>query len=155
MGVSLCYQSAGRGSVCGFVILAVLLGSCQSEQATPSVQSLEQRVEAFWEARIRGDDLAAYTYEAYAHNGEMTATQYLRMRAPTLIYKAYSIDVIDKDENKAQVKVDVQYRLILPAMGDLPLSMEMREGWLRLDDGRWYRNVQPTRPGGEPGKKGL
>ena len=132
MGVSLCYRSAGRGSVCGFVILSVLLVSCQSEQTTPSVQSLEQRVEAFWEARIRGDDLAAYTYEAYAHNGEMTATQYVGARAPTLRYKAYSIDVIDKDENKAQVKVDVQYQLILPAMGDLALSMKMQEDWLRL-----------------------
>ena len=155
MGVSLCYQSAGRGSVCGFVILSALLGSCQSEQTTLGAQSLQQRVQAFWEARIQGDDIAAYTYETYAHSGEMTVTQYVRARAPTLKYKAYSIDVIDKHENKAQVKVDVQYQLILPAMGDLPLSMKIHEDWVRLEDGRWYRNVQPTGPGYTVGKKGL
>ena len=155
MGVSLCYQSAGQGYICGFVILSVLLGSCQSEQTTLDAQSLEQRVQAFWEARIQGDDLAAYTYEAYAHSGEMTVTQYVRARAPTLKYKSYSIDVIDKHENKAQVKVDVQYQLILPMMGDVPLSMKIEEDWVRLEDRQWYRNVRPTTPGHAAGKKGL
>ena len=147
MGVSLCYQPAVRASVCGVLILAVLFGSCQSEQTTLGVQTLEQRVESFWEARIQGDDLRAYTYESYAHTGEMTAVQYVRARAATLKYKSYSIDAIDKHENKAQVKVNVQYQLYLPAMGDLPLSMKMDEDWERLEDGEWYRQVRPRKPG--------
>ena len=147
MGVSLCYQPAVRASICGVLILAVLFGSCQSEKKTLGVRSLEQRVESFWEARIQGDDLRAYTYESYAHTGELTATQYVRARAATLEYKSYSIDAIDKHENKAQVRVNVQYQLNLPAMGNLPLSMKIHEDWVRLEDEQWYRQMQPTKPG--------
>ncbi len=147
MGVSLCYQPAVRASVYGVLILSVLFGSCQSEQTTLDVQTLEQRVESFWEARIQGDDLSAYTYESYAYTGEMTAAQYAGARAATLKYKAYSIDAIDKHENKAQVKVTVEYQLYLPAMGDVPLSMKMDEDWELLEDGRWYRQVRPRKPG--------
>ena len=147
MGVSLCYQPAVRASVCGVLILSVLLGSCQSEQTPLGAQSLEQRVELFWEARIQGDDLKAYTYESYAHSGEMTAAQYVGARAPTLKYKAYSIGAIDKHENKAQVTVDVQYQLNLPAMGNLPLSMKLDELWVRLEDEQWYRRVLPEKLG--------
>ena len=154
MGVSLCYRPVVRASVYGGLILSVLFGSCQSEQTTLDVQPLEQRVESFWEARIQGDDLKAYTYESYAHNGEMTAAQYVGARAATLKYKSYSIDAIDKHENKAQVKVNVQYQLNLPAMGDLPLSMKMDEDWERLEDGQWYRQVRSTKPGQGPRDQG-
>ena len=124
--------------------LAVCLGSCQSEQLE---QPLAQRVTAFWEARIQGDDAAAYQYEAYAHTGEMTATQYIRARSPMVKYLAYTVDSIQEQEKEALVKVNLKYQMTIPGILDLPLAMEIEEPWVRLDDNRWYRNLKPTQPG--------
>ena len=154
MGVSLCYRPVVGASVRGVLLVSMLFGSCQSEQTTLGAQSLEQRVRLFWEARMQGDDLKAYTYESYAHSGEKTAAQYAGAVAATLEYTAYSIGAIDKHENKAQVEVDVEYRLSLPAMGTVPLAAQMDESWVRMDDGQWYRHVRPTMPGQGPGDQG-
>ena len=138
------YQPAIRGIVGGIVLVAALaafLGSSQSEAG------IKQRATAFWEARIQGDDLTAYQYETYAHTGEMTVTQYIQARSPMLKYKAYTIDNIQEQENEASIKVNLQYQFAFPTMGDIPLAMVLNEHWVRLDDGQWYRNVQPARLG--------
>ena len=143
MGKSERYRPAGRGPLGGalLVVLVAFLASCQSEQ------SLKQRVTAFWEARLRGDEATAYQYEIYAHNGEMTLTQYIQARSPMLTYTAYTIDNIDEQDNEAQVTVKMQSQMSVPGMPDVPLAMPMKERWVRLDDRQWYRNVPPAKPG--------
>ena len=47
----------------------------------------------------------------YARTGEMTVTQFVQARSPTLKYMAYTIDTIQEQEKEAQVTVNVQYRL--------------------------------------------
>ena len=32
-------------------------------------------------------------------------------------------------------------------MVDLPMAMPIKEQWVRLDDGQWYRNVKPEKSG--------
>ena len=138
------YQPAIRGIAGGVVLVAALaafLGSSQSEAG------LEQRATAFWKARIQDDDLAAYQYETYAHSGEMTATQYVRALSPLLKYTDYTIEAIQEQKNEALVKVRVQYQLTIPTMLEVPMAMAMNERWVRLDDGQWYRNVQPAQFG--------
>ena len=138
------YQPAIRGIVGGVVLVAALaafLGSSQSEAG------IEQRATAFWEARIQGDDLAAYQYETYAHTGKMTATQYIQALSPMLKYMAYTIDTIQEQENEASVTVNVRCRIDIPGMLDVPLSMPIKERWVRLDDSQWYRNVKPEKLG--------
>ncbi len=147
------YQPRGRGA--GWTVaLVVCLGACQSEPPVPHIAPLAERVSAFWEARIQGDEVTAYQYETHVHTGAMTLTQYIQARSPTLQYMAYTIDTIQEQENEAQVTVIVQSRLDVPGMVDLPLAMAIKERWVRLDDSQWYRNVKPEKPGKTADRKG-
>ena len=145
-------QTRGRGAgwTVALVVGVVCLGACQPEPPAP----LAERVTAFWEARLQGDEVSAYQYESYAHTGTMTVTQYIQARSPALKYMAYSIDTIQEQENAAQVTVNVEYQLSVPGMVDLPLAMAIQEHWVRLDDSQWYRDIQPEKPGKTADQKG-
>ncbi len=142
------YQSRGRGAgwTVALVALVALLGSGQTAPESQPSESLKQRVTAFWEARLKGDELTAYQYEAYSHTGEMTATQYIQARSPALKYMAYTIDTIQEQENEAQVTVKLQYQMSIPGMVDLPMAMAIKERWVRFDN-QWYRNLESEESG--------
>ena len=143
------YQPSGRGAgwAAVLVTLVALLGSSQTEPTSQPAQSLQERVTAFWDARLKGDEVAAYQYEIYAYTGELTPTQYIQARSPMFTYKAYTIDDIQAQEQEALVTVNLQYQLSVPGMVDLPLAMELKERWVRLDDNQWYHNVRPKKSG--------
>ena len=126
----------------GCVLLAACFHACQPGAST---QPLEQRVTAFWDARLQDNDLAAYEYEAYAHTGTMTPTQYVRRRSPLMKYTEYAIADIQEQENEAQVKVSIKYQLTVPAMTELSLDSVVQERWVRLDNGQWYRSNEKNR----------
>ena len=142
-------QLGGRGAgwTVALVALVAVLGSSQTAPGPQPAESLKQRVTAFWEARIKGDEVSAYQYEIYAHTGALTVTQYVQARSPMLKYMAYTIDTIQEQEQEAQVTVNVQSRMDIPSMVEVPLVAIVRETWVRLDDGQWYRNLQPEKPG--------
>ena len=142
------WKSRGRGAGWTVAVVAVVavLGSGQTAPESQPSESLKQRVTAFWEARLKGDEATAYQYEAYAYTGEMTATQYIQARSPALKYMAYTIDTIQEQENEAQVTVKLQYQMTVPGMVDLPLATAIKERWVRFDN-TWYRNLKSERPG--------
>lgn len=133
-------QFAIRAVVGGVVLVAVAALLLQ-----PQAQPLEQRVTAFWDARIQDDDLAAYAYEAYAHTGTLTPTQYVRRRSPLMKYTEYAIADIQEQENEARVRVVIKYQLTVPAMTELSLDSVVQDRWVRLDNGQWYRNNEKNR----------
>ena len=147
------YRQRGRGAgwVVALVAGIVCLGTAQT---APQTAPLAERVKAFWEARLQGDEVSAYQYEIYARTGAMTVTQYVQARSPTLKYMAYTIDNIQEQENQAQVTVKLQYRMDIPGMVDLPMAMAIKERWDRLDDGQWYRNLKPEKPRKTADQKG-
>ena len=144
----------GAEWVVALVAGIVCLGTAQTEPPAPQTVPLAERVKAFWEARLQGDEVSAYQYEIFAHTGAMTVTQYVQARAPTLKYMAYTIDTIQEQENQAQVTVKLQYRMDIPGMVDLPMAMAIKERWDRLDDGQWYRNLKPEKPRKTADQKG-
>ena len=81
-------------------------------------------------------------YLTYARTGEMTLTQYIQARSPTLKYMAYTIDNIQEQENEASVTVKLQYQLSIPGMVDLPLAMAIQERWVRLDAPHQPRRIK-------------
>ena len=145
-------QFAIRGVVGGVVLVAVAALFLQQR-----AQPLEQRVAAFWEARIQDDDFAAYQYEAYAHTGKITPTQYVKRRSPLMKYTEYSINKIQEQENEAQVRVVIKYQLTVPGMTTLSLDSVVQDRWVRLDNGQWYRNNEKNKqsqPNQAPAKQG-
>ena len=141
-------RRVGRGAGWTVAVVAVVavLGSGQTAPGQQPAESLKQRVTAFWEARLKGDEATAYQYEAYTHTGTMTLTQYIQARSPALKYMAYTIDSIQEQENEAQVTVKVQYQMSVPGMVDLPLAMPIKERWVRFEN-TWYRDLQSEKPG--------
>ena len=150
------YQLRGRGAgwVVALVAGIVCLGTAQTEPPAPQTVPLAERVKAFWDARLQGDEVSAYQYITYARTGEMTATQFVQARSPTLKYMAYTIDTIQEQENQAQVTVKVQYRMDVPGMVDLPMAMPIKGHWVRLEDNQWYRNMKPEKSGKAADQKG-
>lgn len=144
----------GAGWVVALVAGIVCLGTAQTEPPAPQIAPLAERVKAFWEARLQGDEVTAYQYEIYARTGAMTVTQYVQARSPTLKYMAYTIDNIQEQEQEALVTVTVRSQLNVPGMVDLPLAMAIKEQWVRLDDGQWYREIKPKKPRRTADQKG-
>ena len=136
------YQQRGRGAgwTAALVAVVAVLGSGQTAPESQPAESLKQRVTAFWEARLQGDAITAYQYEAYAHTGKMTATQYVQSRSSQLTYTEYTIKEIQEQDNAAQVEIAIKCQLAVPGMADVSLDEVIEERWTRLDDGQWYRN---------------
>ncbi len=158
----LCTRKTGRcqpkrriaGWAVALVAGIVCLGVAQTEPPAPQTVPLAERVKAFWDARLQGDEVSAYQYITYARTGEMTATQFVQARSPTLKYMAYTIDNIQEQENDAQVTVKIQYRMDVPGMVDLPMAMPIKGHWVRLEDNQWYRNMKPKKLGKPTDQKG-
>ncbi len=129
------------GRVVGTVALmagvawAVSLWACQPAPLT-------ERVAAFWDARLQGDEAAAYQYETYAYTGALTLTQYIQARSPRLTHKAYTIDTIQEQENEAVVTINLQSEVSIPGLADVPLATAVTDQWVRLDDRQWYRKAR-------------
>jgi len=125
----------------GVIIFPLAFGACSSERRGGEAGRLEERVKEFWEARIAGNDLKAYNYEAYSKTGKMTLQKYLRARSPLLKYKTYEVKKAVENGDEALVTVDFIYHLIVPARADLDLSTIIDERWVRID-GQWYRELE-------------
>lgn len=140
------YQGINGLCVLGLFLFLFVFGACSSKPRG-EVETLEGRVKGFWEARVAGDNLKAYNYEAYAKTGKMTLQQYLRALSPVLKYTAYEVKRTVENGDEATVTVDFNYHLIVPARAELDLSTTIDERWVRID-GQWYRQVeqQDTKP---------
>ncbi|HEV8713597.1 MAG TPA: hypothetical protein VGX03_12315 [Candidatus Binatia bacterium] len=139
--VSYIYQYINKLFVIGLLIVPLAFAACTSERRGDQAQSLEERVRGFWEARIAGDDLKAYSYEAYSQTGKMTPTQYVRARSPVFRYRTYTVKGIEEQGDEATVTIDLRYSLALPTKKDVNLAMDLQERWVRLD-GQWYRQLE-------------
>jgi hypothetical protein len=122
------------------LLFSFVFGACSAEQQAGKVESLEERVKGFWDARVAGDDAKAYNYEAFSKTKKMTLQQYLQARNPALKFDRYEVKKVEEKGDEATVIVDVNYHLIVPARDALNLSMAVTEPWVRLD-GQWYRQL--------------
>jgi len=140
-GVSQICRHINALFVIGLLALPLALVACSSGRQGDQAGSLEERVKEFWEARIAGDDIKAYTFEVYSKTGRMTANQYVRSRSPVFQYKSYKVKGIEEKGDEATVTIDLRYNLALPTRADVDLAMDLQERWVRLD-GQWYRQLE-------------
>jgi hypothetical protein len=134
------HQYISRLLVLGLLISLFVFGACSSGRRG-GAETLEERVKGFWQARVAGNDLQAYNYEAYVKTGKMTLQQYIQARSPALKYVAYKVKKIEENGDEATVTVDFTYHLVIPARMDLDLPTTVDERWVRID-GQWYRQVE-------------
>jgi hypothetical protein len=145
-GIPQFYQCISRLLILGLFTFPFVFEACSSEQQGGKAELLGERVKGFWEARVAGDDIKAYNYEAYSKTGKMTLQQYIGARNPALKYTAYEVKGVVEKGDEATVSVGVQYNLVIPARADLNLSTTIDERWARID-GQWYRQLEQPATG--------
>jgi len=121
------------------LISLFVFGACSSGRG--GAETLEERVKGFWQARVAGNDLQAYNYEAYAKTGKMTVQQYIQARSPAFKYVTYEVKKIEAKGDEATVTVACTYHVVIPARVDIDLPTTIDERWVRID-GQWYRQVE-------------
>jgi hypothetical protein len=126
-----------------FAISLAILHGCVSLAPAADADSLRQRAEAYWKARLIGDRITAFDYEENKARGTQTLQAYAR-KSPPIFLRATITDVRITRENKGIVSLDTAYTVPgLPMR--TPLLWKMKDEWT-LIDGHWYHVDQPASP---------
>ena len=99
--------------------------------------SLQEQVKKYWEARIAGAIEQAYALEVPGTLDKPTYQNKL-LKSP-VIFRAYTIQSIKEDGDKAEVELRMEY--ILPGLSRTA-SSAMLDKWAKIH-GRWYHEL-PT-----------
>lgn len=126
-----------------FITLALSLGTLTTGCATLQTpeESLQQRAQAFWDARKINDELSAYKYEAESLQPGSTLQNYLK-GSGRIEYRSVeikSVKLISPTEGEALVAVSYA----LPGTPiTKPFASTLRDQWTNID-GRWYHIKPP------------
>lgn len=118
--------------------LCVLTSACGERPA-----SLQERVEEYWDARIKGEAEKTYRLEA---PGAPDKTAYLTkvLKSP-IAFKSYTIRSIKENGDQAVAELELEY--FLPGLSR-PASSFMLDGWVKIK-GQWYHRF----PAGDGGRQ--
>lgn len=121
----------------------VILHGCATLAPATDADSLRQRAEAYWKARLIGDRIAAFDYEENKARGAQTLQAYAR-KSPPIFLKATITDVRITGENTGIVSLETSYTVPgLPSR--TPFLQKMQDEW-KVIDGRWYHVEQSPSP---------
>jgi hypothetical protein len=102
---------------------------------------LKERVLARWQALIKRDFEAAYSFETPAYRAVYTVRQFLGQQGGQVDWRMATVKEIRYDDPVvARVVVEIAYRYAEPGEGSqaLSLTQDVKETWLRKD-GQWWR----------------
>lgn len=127
-------------ALCGAAVVACSRGG------TPA--PLNERVQAYWEARVKGQVEQAFEFEA---PGGITKQEYLKdMMTRNIVITKCSIQTIKEKADEAEVEVQVEY--LLPGLSR-PVSSSMLDKWVRVK-GRWYHLLMRAGDDGATSQEG-
>lgn len=121
--------------------LVAQMNGCASLQSPE--ESLQQRAQAFWDARKINDELTAYKYEAESLQPGSTLQNYLK-GSGRIEYRSVeikSVKLISPTEGEAHVVAS--YTLAGTPITK-PFTSTLRDQWTNID-GRWY-HIKPSKP---------
>ena len=125
-----------RGVTFAVGLLLMLASACGGKPA-----SLEERVTAYWQARLQKQAEKAFEFEM---PGSVEKPRYLQQIFVTPIaFTASSITSIHQNGDEATVNLQMQY--LLPGL-TRPVTSPLAEKWMKVR-GQWYRQ-SPTQEEG-------
>lgn len=134
-----------------FITLFGVYTACQAQGKQYTDQSilnpvqaetLEERVNLFWQARVSGDLLTLYTLEAVSVMDQLTLRQYMN-KSSQLIYKnANIIETTINNENEASAEVNAE--VIVPGLKGT-LNSQFKDQWIKIN-GQWYHRGRVQLP---------
>lgn len=118
------------------VAAAGFLAACAIGPKMPT--SLEDRVQARWDALVAGDLETAYAYFSPGYRASTSLAQFQKkMQRRALRWTGASYKSKDCEDDRCRVVVDVDYHLYAPTVGHHRSTRGVSETWLKVD-GEWY-----------------
>lgn len=106
-------------------------------------QGLEQRVRAYWDAKVSGDAVLAYEYEAVKANGTVPLSKYVRGTGKLIYEKVAVLNVEVVAPEQAIALLEMQ--IMVPGMME-PLTTQTKDSWVEIN-GEWYHSPPKPRLG--------
>lgn len=114
-------------------LVGMVAFACRGKQA-----SLEERVNAYWEARTKGQVEQAYEFEAPGSRDK--ATYLKQMLSMPVAFRKSTIESIKESGDEAEVKLRVEF--LLPGLSR-SASSSMLDKWIKVRGG-WYHVLPPA-----------
>lgn len=133
-----------RAALLSTILIAATFAGCAGFSPAPDTDSLRQRAQAYWKARVAGDPIEAWVYEELRARHSINLKQYASGTAP-LFLKAEVTGVSIEKDGQGKVVVDTEY-MIAGLSVKKPIKRQFEEPWVWID-GAWYHVHLRAMPG--------
>jgi hypothetical protein len=117
--------------------------------SSADIDSLRERVAAFWAARVAGNYTAQWELHEPRARGRMTPGEYTVQRG-VLKYLAYQVEDASVNGYFSIVRVRVLVQPLLPTASPralAPAALLVQDRWVKIG-GTWYRSLEQEESGG-------
>ncbi|QTA84478.1 antitoxin [Desulfonema magnum] len=116
-----------------------------SEQvATGSEAELRDRVNAYWQHKIKGEFAEAYLYEHPNFRKGVNLTNYVKGFVGGMAWQKVDIESVSTEKESATVLLKINYILVGIYTPNEGLTRNIRDYWQWSDD-HWYHRFKPSR----------
>ena len=117
---------------------ALLVAGCASLGNTTPEEKVQQRAEAFWQARLKGEPEKAYALLSPSYRKVRTFEQYRAQYGAATGVKAASVVNVTCEAEKCTARIKIEATPALMGVNVGTIATGLDETWL-LEDGQWWR----------------
>ena len=117
---------------------ALLVAGCASLGNTTPEEKVQQRAEAFWQARLKGEPEKAYALLSPSYRKVRTFEQYRAQYGAATGVKAASVVNVTCEAEKCTARIKIEAAPALMGVNVGTIATGVDETWL-LEDGQWWR----------------
>ncbi len=117
---------------------ALALAGCAALQPKTPEEIVTQRVEARWDALIKGDFPAAWAYTQPAYRAIVKQADYAKTFGAGGQWRGVQVPQVSCEAERCTVRIRLTTRVTLPPFRGQELTGALDETWVREDGNWWY-----------------
>ena len=117
---------------------ALALAGCAAQQPKTPEEIVTQRVEARWDALIKGDFPAAWAYTQPAYRAIVKQADYAKTFGAGGQWRGVQVHQVSCEAERCTVRIRLTTRVTLPPFRGQELTGALDETWVREDGNWWY-----------------
>ena len=117
---------------------ALALAGCAALQPKTPEEIVTQRVEARWDALIKGDFPAAWAYTQPAYRAIVKQADYAKTFGAGGQWRGVQVHQVSCEAERCPVRIRLTTRVTLPPFRGQELTGALDETWVREDGNWWY-----------------
>ncbi|RLC18982.1 MAG: hypothetical protein DRI57_07760 [Deltaproteobacteria bacterium] len=115
------------------------------EQPTTGTEAaLRERVNAYWQQKIKGEFAETYLYEHPDFRKGINLTNYVKGFVGGMTWRKVDIESVSIDGDFATVLLKINYILVGIYVPKEGLTRDIRNYWQWTDDGHWYHRFRSS-----------